>query len=136
MIASGALSSAGDAAGAAIGDVAGGVERAEVAADGDVAFVQLEADAGGFERAAADQVLERIVAEEAEVAGAAAGADAGQDRDAAAADAAGLASASRFGVLAVSSSVRPPGSCGKPPRPSATYMTILVSFLTWSSRVS
>ncbi len=41
-----------------------------------------------------------------------------------------LASASRFGVLAVSSSVRPPGSCGRPPRPSATYMTIFESFLT------
>ena len=77
----------GDAAGAAVADVAAGVERAEVRADGDVALLQREADAGGFERAAADQVLERIVAEQAEMAGAAAGADAGQDGDAAAEDA-------------------------------------------------
>ena len=78
---------AGDAAGAAVGDVAGGVERAEVGADGDVAVFELEADAGGFEGAAADEVLQRVVAEQAEVAGAAAGADAGRDGDAAAADA-------------------------------------------------
>ena len=45
-----------------------GVERAEVAADRDVARLELEADAGRLERAAADDVLERIVAEQAEVA--------------------------------------------------------------------
>ena len=65
-----------------------GVERAEVGADGDVALFELEADAGGFERAAADEVLQRVVAEQAEVAGPAAGADAGQHGDAAAEDAA------------------------------------------------
>ena len=68
----------GDAAGAAVADVARGVERAEVAADGDVAFLQLEADAGGLERTAADQVLDRVVAEEAQVARSAAGRDAGK----------------------------------------------------------
>src|SRR5690606_9768044 len=51
------------------------------------AFLKLEADAGRFERAAADEVLHGVVAEEAEVAGAAAGGDAGGDGDAAAADA-------------------------------------------------
>ena len=66
LIASGALSSRGDAAGAAVGDVAGRVERAEVRADRDVAFFEREADAGRFERAAADEVLERVVAEEAQ----------------------------------------------------------------------
>ena len=76
-----------DAAGAAVGDVALGVDRAEVGADGDVAVFELEADAGRFERAAADHVLQRVVAEQAEVARAAAGADAGQHRDAAAEDA-------------------------------------------------
>ena len=50
--------------------------------------LQLEADAGGFEGAAADEVLQRVVAEQAEVARAAAGADAGQHGNAAAADAA------------------------------------------------
>ena len=72
---------AGDAAGAAVGDVAGGVERAEVAADGHVLRPQLEADAGGLQRPAADQVLDRIVAEQAQVAGSAAGGDARRDRD-------------------------------------------------------
>jgi hypothetical protein len=43
-----------DAAGAAVGDVAGGIERAEVRTDGDVAFFELEANAGGFQRTAAD----------------------------------------------------------------------------------
>ena len=46
-----------------------------------------EADAGGFERAAADHVLQRVVAEQAQVPGAAAGADAGQHGNAAAQDA-------------------------------------------------
>ena len=43
------------------------VERAEVAADGHVVRLQLEADARRLEHAAADQVLERIVAEQAQV---------------------------------------------------------------------
>jgi hypothetical protein len=78
---------AGDAAGAAVANFAGGVERAEVRADGDVAFFELEADAGRFEGAAADEVGDRIVTEQAEVAGTAAGGDAGGDGDAAATDA-------------------------------------------------
>ena len=126
---------AGDAAGAAIGDFAGGVEGAVVAADGDIVRAEFETDAGGFQRAAADDEFQRIVAEEAEVAGAAAGSDAGFNRDAAAGDAA-LARASRLGVLAASSSVGPPGSIGRPPRPSETRRTILESFLECSERVS
>ena len=59
----------------------------------------------------------------------------GFDRNAAARDAA-LARASRFGVWAVSSSVLPPGLSGRPPRPSATSITILLSLRTTSSRVS
>ena len=49
---------------------------------------KLEADAGRLQRAAADQVLQRIVAEQAEMPRTAAGADAGQHGNAAAADAA------------------------------------------------
>jgi hypothetical protein len=74
-------------AGAAVADLARLVDRAEVAADGDVLGPDLEVDAQRFEDAAADAVLERVVAEQAEVAGAAAGGDARQDRDAHAADA-------------------------------------------------
>src|SRR6267378_2885362 len=43
---------------------------------------------------------------------------------------------SRFGVRAVSSSVRPPLSHGRPPRPSATSRTILLPFGSRSSRIS
>ena len=38
-------------------------------------------------------------------------------------------------VLAASSSVRPVSGCGSPPRPSMTRRTILVSFVTTSSRM-
>ncbi len=48
---------------------------------------KFEPDAGRLQRAAADQVLQRVVAEQAEVARAAAGADAGAHRNAAAQDA-------------------------------------------------
>ena len=72
---------AGDAAGAAVGDVAGGVEGAEIAADGHVLRPQLEAHAGGLQRPAADQVLDRIVAEQAQVSRPAAGRNARGDRD-------------------------------------------------------
>src|SRR5699024_10757385 len=75
-----------DATGAAGGNVAFGVDGAEVCADGDVAIFELEADAGGFEGTAADHVLQRVVAKEAEMARAAAGASAGQHRNAAAED--------------------------------------------------
>src|SRR5262245_9376265 len=43
--------------------------------------------------------------------------------------------ASRLGVRADSSSVSPPGSRGKPPRPSATSRTIFVPLSSFSSRV-
>ena len=56
-----------------------GVERAEVAADGHVLRPQLEADAGGLQGPAADQVLDRIVAEQAQVSGPAAGGNARGD---------------------------------------------------------
>ena len=76
----------GDAPGTAVGDVARCVERAEVAADGDIAFLKFETDAGRLQRPATDQILERIVAEQPQVPGPAARADAGLDRDAPAAD--------------------------------------------------
>ena len=69
-----------DAAGAAVGDLAVGVDGAEVAARGDVGGLQVEVDAGGLEDAAADRVDHRVVAEEREVAGPAAGRDAVADR--------------------------------------------------------
>lgn len=68
---------AGDAARAAIGNVAVGIDRAKVGADGDVAFLQLETNAGGFKRAAADEILQRIVSKQTQVTGTAAGTDAG-----------------------------------------------------------
>ena len=47
-----------------------------------------------------------------------------------------FAKASRLGFLAASSSVGPPGSSGRPPRPSATRSTILESFFIFSSRTN
>ena len=108
-----------DAAGAAVGDVARRVERAEVAADGHVALFEMEADAGRLQRPAADQVLDRIVAEQAQVAGPAAGADAGKHRNAAAEDADFRQRVEVAACWPSSSSVLPPGCCGRPPRPSA-----------------
>ena len=58
-----------DASRAAVADVAVGVEGAEVAADGHVTGLEIEADACGFEGAAADEELHGVVAEEAEVPG-------------------------------------------------------------------
>src|SRR5215217_7254298 len=70
----------GQAAGPAVGDDAVVVEGAEVDPGGDVAGLELEADAGRGQGAAADLVGERVVAEQAEVAGARAGGDAPGDR--------------------------------------------------------
>ena len=47
-----------------------------------------------------------------------------------------FAKASRFGVLAASSSVGPPGSIGRPPSPSATSITIFELFWIFNSRTS
>ena len=66
----------GDAPGAPVGDRAVGAEGGEVAAGGDVAGAQLEVEAGGRQRAAAELELLGVVAEEAEVAGTRAGRDA------------------------------------------------------------
>ena len=96
---------------------------------------ELEADAGGLQRPAADQVLDRVVAEQAQVSRPAAGGDARPI---------GymlpwtpvLAKASRLGVLAASSSVGPPGSIGRPPSPSATSITIFDLLGVFSSRTS
>ena len=70
----------GDAAGATVDDVAVGVDGAEVAAGGDIALLQIDVDAQGLQDAAADEVLHRVVTEEAQVAGAAARSDAGKHR--------------------------------------------------------
>ena len=68
-----------DPAGPPVGDAAGRIERAEVPPRGDVARPEVEVDPQGLEDAAPDGVAERLVAEETEVAGAAAGRDAGRD---------------------------------------------------------
>ena len=78
-----------DAPGAAVGDEALVVDGAEVAAGGQVFATKVEVDAEGFEDAAADAVLQRVVAEEGEMAGAAAGRDAVADGHGEAADAVG-----------------------------------------------
>jgi hypothetical protein len=70
----------GEAAGAAVGDGAVGVEGAEVDPGGHVAGLELEADAGRGQGAPADLVFQRVVAEQAEVAGAGPGGDAPGDR--------------------------------------------------------
>ena len=77
----------GRPAGSAIGDLAGLVDRAEVAPDGDVAWPNLKVDAQRFQNAPADAIFERIVAEQPEMSGAAARRDARQDGNAQAADA-------------------------------------------------
>jgi hypothetical protein len=53
------------------------VERAEVAADGDVAWPNLEVDPERFQDSATDVELERIIAEQPEVPRSAARCDAG-----------------------------------------------------------
>ena len=70
-----------DATGAAVGDDAFCVERAEIGAGGDVAGLKFEAQAEGFNDAASDLIFQRVVAEQAEVARAAARGDAGRDGD-------------------------------------------------------
>ena len=69
----------GDAPGAAIGDPAAAVDGAEVAAGGQVVRPQVEIDAQRLQHAAPHRVGERVVAEQAEVAGPAAGGDSGRD---------------------------------------------------------
>src|SRR5262249_11308310 len=87
LVAHGDAALGGGAAGAAIGDQALVVHSAKIAANGDIALSDLKIDAEGFEDAAADAVFERIVTEQGEVAGTAAGRDAGQHGDRQAADA-------------------------------------------------
>ena len=67
----------GETSGAAVGDYALGVDGAEVAAHGEVVGGEVYADAGGFKDSALDEVGHRVVAEEGQVAGAAAGDDSG-----------------------------------------------------------
>jgi hypothetical protein len=69
----------GQPPGPAVGDVPVGSKGAEVHPGGDVAWLQLEADPGRREGAAADLVGQRVVAEQAEVAGARPGGDAAGD---------------------------------------------------------
>ena len=68
-----------DAPGPAVGHVAGGVERAEVQPGRHVAVTEIEPHADGLQGAAANLVLERIVAEQAQVPRPAAGRHAGVD---------------------------------------------------------
>jgi hypothetical protein len=69
----------GDAAGPPVGDRAVGVDGAEVPPRGDVATLQLEVDAERLQDPAPHRVAQRIVAEEAQVPGAAARGDPGAD---------------------------------------------------------
>src|SRR5262249_1489722 len=69
----------GDAPGAAVRDPSGAVDRAEVAAGGDVARAKIELDAERFEHAASDLEAHGVVTEQAQVTGAAARRDAGPD---------------------------------------------------------
>ena len=70
----------GQPAGPAVGDDPVGVQGAEVDPGGHVAGLELEADAGRRQGAPADLVGERVVAEQAEVAGARPGGDAAGHR--------------------------------------------------------
>ena len=79
-MASGALSSLGMRPARRSEMLPARVERAEIAADGHVLRPQLEADAGGLQRPAADQMFYRVVAEKAQVSRPAAGGDARGDR--------------------------------------------------------
>ena len=69
----------GDAPGPPVGDEAVGVERAEVDPGRHVAGLEREAHAGGRERSPPELVDEGVVAEDRQMAGAAAGGDAGSD---------------------------------------------------------
>jgi len=75
-----------NAARAAVCDIAIGIDRTKIAANRDVALLKFEANARGLKRPTADEVLKRIVAEQAQVAWAAAGTDARLDGDTAAAN--------------------------------------------------
>ena len=68
-----------DATSPSIGDESGGVERAEVAAGGDVLGAEIEADSRRLERTPADAEGEWVVAEEAEMSRTRSRRDAGQD---------------------------------------------------------
>jgi hypothetical protein len=70
-----------DATGTAIGDDAFFVEGAEIGARRDVACAKFQAEPERFDDAATDLKFERVVAKQPEVAGAAAGRDAGRDRN-------------------------------------------------------
>ena len=74
-------------AGPAVGDQAVFIQGAEVAPDGDVPWADGEVDAERLEHASANAVLERVVTEQSQVAGAAARRDPQPDRDAQSADA-------------------------------------------------
>jgi hypothetical protein len=65
--------------GPAIRDVAFGVQRAQVGARRDVTRLQIEPQSGRAEDASSQLVLERVVPEQRQVAGAGAGSDAGAD---------------------------------------------------------
>ncbi len=107
---------AGDAARAAIGDFPGGVERTEVAADRHIVRAEFKTDARGFQRPAANDILERIVTEQAKA-----------DRDRSPACDARLGpewsrpsvprpvSSAEIRREGRSDSVSPPGCIGKPP---------------------
>ncbi len=70
-----------DAPGAPVGDVAFGVEAAQVAAGGDITGVDIHADSRGRERPAADIVDQRVIAEQGQVGRAGAGGQASADGD-------------------------------------------------------
>ena len=70
----------GNAAGPAVGDVPLGVDGGEVAAGGHVARVEVHVEAGGGQGAAAEVVVEGVVAEQRQVGGPGAGCDARPDR--------------------------------------------------------
>jgi glucose-6-phosphate isomerase len=117
---------------AAVGNLADGINGAEVSTDSHVPGSDGEVDAESLEDTAADAVLQRIGAEEAEMAGTAARSDSGQDRNAQAAGPLAdtgievrCAGGFQFGF--------PPGSSARPPRPSATRKTI---FEVLSSRMA
>ena len=110
----------GDAAGAAVGDVSLGVDRAEVVRMATSPSFSSNPMPVASSAPRPITYCNGLVAEEAEVAGAAAGTDAGCNT-------AMLRRRGRYGFGerievgrfgAVSSSVRPPGRCGRPPRPS------------------
>src|SRR5262249_45824458 len=116
-----------DAAGAAVGDAARGVDRAEVAADGHVLRADLDADARASSTPRPIWCCSGSYPNRPRCPGPEPGVTPG---------ATGrlrptvpsAARRSRFGVRAASNSVLPPGSIGRPPRPSATSRTIFEAF--------